>query len=305
MLSEQEIVQHLDDIGHLKMPFNEAVQGPWPTHALDVDSKEVRTGLESFQAMYQPVLETIKAKLEPTKNPRFAVTGDLDDATVTLLNTARCQCPDYYPGAAEAVGSGNWPKCWGVGDFHRAIVSVVTSAIPDFLKPVWENTKALCTQAYREVGLDIVFKDNEPSQYNTQLTFVKPDGGWIGLAIVGQNQKCSDKIWLRLDKGYQPANIASEWLTLLKHELGHNCGLQHSTGGVMNPYIIKGLPVSWKGDVSEPSLKARFGGVPYVPAGTPQPAERDLIAAWRYADGRIEVISVIDDGTPNSGPWQV
>jgi hypothetical protein len=61
-------------------------------------------------------------------------------------------------------------------------------------------------------------------------------------------------------------------VTLIKHELGHNSGLGHSRGGVMNPSIINGLPVSWKNDPSESQLRKWYGGEP-VPGGNPLPPD--------------------------------
>ena len=87
-------------------------------------------------------------------------------------------------------------------------------------------------------------------------------GSTIGLAIVGRGQSCRTSIWAKFDPGYQPANVVREWTSLVKHELGHNMGLSHSQGGVMNPSIIAGLPVSWRGDPSEPILSRWFGGKP-------------------------------------------
>lgn len=303
-MNEKYAIERLAQAGHLYSPFGEPVKGPWPMEELTVDSRPVRDAVESFQAMYSPILETMQIALQPDNPSRFRITGDLDPVTVRLLGTARCACPDYMIMGDFAVGAGNWANCWQANGFHRMIVNVITSGMPEHVRPLWDQIKRETKQAYAAVGLDIVFQENLTSnQYNTKLTFVEPDGGWIGLAIVGIGQKCSDRIWLKLDKGYKPANVASEYRTLLMHELGHNCGLQHSQGGIMNPYIIKGLPPSWKRDPSEPALNSRFGGQP-VPGGD-SPVERDLVTAWRYPDGRYEVINVIEDGTPSGGPWQI
>jgi hypothetical protein len=55
------------------------------------------------------------------------------------------------------------------------------------------------------------------------------------------------------------------------HELGHNAGLDHSRGGVMNPSIVSGLAPSWAGDPSEPILNRYYGGEPIEQPPVPGP----------------------------------
>lgn len=295
-LSEQEIIGKLAQYGHLEAPFGQPSQ-LWPTEEqvkLTLQDAPVQAAIASYQAMHAPILEPLVAKHHPNRpSPVVIPDGEVGPATEELFSLARCNCPDYAFQVEELVGAGNWKRCWEIGEFHAALISVKSSTIPTFLQPIWEELKKRVIQAYDELGLHFTFRDNVPGA-NLDMSFVVPDSGWIGLALVLNGQRCTDNGWCRFDRGYKPANLLSEWTTLLKHELGHNCGLSHSTGGVMNPFIVKGLPISWKGDPSFNLLKQRFGGVP-IPAS--QPRSRKRVAGWLYDNGDFEtVFDLPEDG---------
>lgn len=197
--------------------------------------------------------------------------GEVGPATVEAMSAPRCGHVDS-DAAMPAQGTGNWPGCHGVGDFHRAIVRVAERQMPNHLQGVfWDEIIPNVVSSYRELGMDFVFK-TDAAHPNINFSFVQRSNGWIGLAIVGQNLRCNSNIWCQYLATYRPANVVSEWTTLIKHELGHNCGLRHSRGGVMNPSIVRGLPVSWRGDPSEATLKRWFGGEP-VPGDEPDPPD--------------------------------
>ena len=284
--------------GHLLFPFGKSRGFIKPLSELTLDDDFVREALASFQAFHRNNLEPLVAAFEPRKSPVVRMDGVLDPPTERLLTSARCDCPDYTVGLGTemAVGGGNWRECNGASGFHRATIRI-TTPIPAFLQPVWDEVWRQVCDSYAEIGLDLV-RDDNAARPQIDMSFVRPDGGWIGLAIVGYNVRCSDTIWARFDQGYKPPNLVSEWTTLIKHELGHNCGLQHSSGGVMNPYIVAGLPVSWRGDPSHPLLVERFGGE-RVPTSTP--VERELVLAWRdKRTGQFELASTLPDQT---GAW--
>jgi hypothetical protein len=186
-------------------------------------------------------------------------------------------------GFAPAVGSGNWPRCHGVGNFHAVSVSVNMRGIASFLAPVFKEVLRLVRVAYAKIGLLIYWIDSETGRdmitgkawsgpINIEFSFVARSDGWIGLAIVGRNQGCSSRIWCRYLATYRPSDIIREWVTLVKHEIGHNCGSGHLAGFTMNPSIMRGLPSdSW--DSRDPYLRylrSNFGGQP-VPIGEPPP----------------------------------
>lgn len=249
---------------------------------LTVNDAVVKQALASYQAAM--ILEYDRAALEHYER-RAIIDGELGPATEDLLKVERCGCPDFgyidaqgklIRGTLPAVGTGGWAKCHNIGNFHAALVYVNKASMPAFLQPVWPQVWANVVQSYDRIGLHFIETD-DPNNHNTSLTWVRPDGGWIGLAIVGRNQSCNSKIWSRYDQNYKGGSstpaIIQQWTTLVKHELGHNCGLEHSRGGVMNPSIVNGLPVLWDGDPSLNLLNRWFGGEAYNPPQPPQPPD--------------------------------
>lgn len=223
-----------------------------------------------------------------------------------ILEESRCPVPDFAPppgvvfafddpdlqqialkmqkDAQEAIGTGNWPGCNNVGNFHCAAIGVNDSGLPSFLKPLFLQVLTNVRKAYAGVGLLLKFIQNGKDvligtpfsgQINSDMSFVPSSSGWIGLAIVGQNESCASKIWCKFLSTYKggstDAAIIQQWTTLIKHELGHNCGRSHTSGGVMNPSIVNGLPTEWgPEDPSTSWLKGQFGGVPVpIPGGDP------------------------------------
>ncbi|MGB0758677.1 MAG: hypothetical protein ACPGPS_04060 [Rubripirellula sp.] len=175
-----------------------------------------------------------------------------------------------------AIGTGGWKNCHGASDHHKAIVLVDPKNNPHDAA-TFRSILSRVQRAYAKIGMLFVFcqktgngmRDlltNKTISGNVNIEFSFQIGsGWIGLAIVGNghNQMCSAKIWCRYHYPYRPSNIVREWTTLVKHELGHNCGLRHTRGGVMNPSLVNGLAADWvDSDPSTGLLKRWFSGVP-------------------------------------------
>lgn len=203
--------------------------------------------------------------------------GILGPAMEGMLSAARCDVPDFAPPedaefafddpdvqqicenlqTAEAQGSGNWAGCHSIGDFHCAIVEVHLDGLPSHLKDgVLTEVLGWVQKSYAQFGLKWVFRNNgkdmltgEPveGQANTDMRFVSSSSGWIGLAIVGRNQGCRDRIWLKLLSRYKGgasrASIINQWVTLIVHELFHNCSGMHQRGGFSNSSIVNNLPL--------------------------------------------------------------
>ena len=238
--------------------------------------------------------------------------GRVSPAMIDLIHADRCPVPDYAPpqgcvfafddpdlqqiaekmqadAAQPATGSGNWPSCHGIGNFHCAIVAVNSSGLPSFLKPLWKQVLTNVQRAYAGVGLlfrfleggtDLLTGQPFSGNINTDLSFVSSSQGWIGLAIVGTNEGCGSRIWCKFLSTYRggqsAADVVTQWTTLVKHELGHNCGRSHTSGGVMNPSIVNGLPTLWTpSDPSTNWLNDQFGGVPVPIPGAPNPPVPD------------------------------
>lgn len=236
--------------------------------------------------------------------------GQVGPATDDLLHKdilTRCPVPDYAPPkgvvfqfddpalqevvlamqqAEPALGVGNWKGCHSFDGVHCVSVLVNQANLPSHLQPVFLDVLRIVQKAYADVGLLILFLDAAKKDLltgsirdigiNIDMSFVRSSDGWIGLAIVGTNQGCSSRIWCRYLATYtgggSPATITQQWVSLIKHELGHNCGFMHTQGGVMNPSLINGLPHEWAAnDPTTPKLKQQFSGVPVPVPGQPKP----------------------------------
>ena len=292
--TDAQIIEALGRYGHLNMPFGKPAGHVPQLDVLKLSDPIVTTAVQSYQEFHSQTAEPLIAKHHPQRlSAAIVPDGDVGPATRDLFALPRCGHPDYdgtQPMVAEA-GQGNWRGCWGVGDFHSAIVRF-TNEPPGFLQPHIDEVWSRVVDAYADMGCLFIREDNG-RRPNITVEFTVGQG-WIGLAIVGQGETCGTTIWAKFDRNYQPRNIVNEWTSLLMHELGHNSGLGHSRGGIMNPSIINGLPPTWRGDASEQLLIARFGGVP-VPRDD-APGERELVQAWRYPDGRLEFLQTIPGG---------
>lgn len=182
-----------------------------------------------------------------------------------LFAIPRCGMPDIMP---DAVGSGSWPAgCHSTWPNNHAVkYQVNKSNMPSFLAPIFEEAWEMMAKAYADIGM-VILRDDNDNRANSLVTFQR-GAGWIGLAIVPQGPRCSDRIWAKFDTQYKPAALLDQWARLLCHEVGHNMGMGHTQGGIMNPSITSGpfTPTAWRGDPSFPKLQRFFGGEPVNPA---------------------------------------
>lgn len=274
MNNPEQIVNFLKWTGHWQYPNGKeqaVVTGPFNQA---IKTAEGMKAVASFQAFEADKLNKFSMQIHG-RPAQFD--GEIGPATELLFDVERCGHPDYGPEIQAAVGTGSWKGCHGVGEFHAAKVFVNTNQIPSFLKPHWDEVMKRCISSYMDIGLKWILTENE-NEANTTISFVQRSTGYIGLAIVGQQETCSSQIWARFLATYKPSNILNEWVTLLRHELGHNAGLQHSSGGCMNPSIVSGLAPTWRGDPSESILVRYYGGVPVEKPPLPPDTQR----YWKY-----------------------
>lgn len=245
-------------------------------HLTSLDDNRLKSAIAAYQRM--------DANVERIKNEagsELLADGVLGPSTLYAMTLPRCECPDV---ALPAMGSAGWKGCHGGANIHKALVRVSEKNLPSFLRPEFTEVLRRVRDAYAKLGLLFVFVNSSngkdylgseriTSNANIEFSFTRGDG-WIGLAIVGNPsiQRCDSNIWCRYEYRYQPSNIVSEWTTLIKHELGHNCGLGHSRGGVMNPSLVPGLPPEWaRNDPSYSTLVRWFSGEPIDLGGSPEP----------------------------------
>jgi hypothetical protein len=93
------------------------------------------------------------------------------------------------------------------------------------------------------------------------MSFTRLGGSAIGLSIVPSRPTCNSRIWTKYEISYRPSDVFNLWPRLFAHELGHNMGLGHTRGGIMNPYILAGAftATAWRNDPSERQLRSYFG----------------------------------------------
>lgn len=308
-MTDLEIKQLLDRTGHWNYPFGEYNPLAGYLDLVDLRSPEARLRIESYQDFMRVPLEMITAEHHPYRRsaaPR--IDGVIGPDTLRLLEMPRCGMPDYGPAMAEeeAVGAGAWKQCHGVGDFHGCSVQW-TNSPPSWLAPLFPEVLRRVTEAYDEAGLRFYFtmpgESPAKTPVNIRASFVGSSSGWIGLALIGsRNIGCTDtSLWCQylstFTGGSDDESRIRQWTSLVKHELGHNCRYNHTSGGVMNPSIMNNQPTSWRNDVLWPSLAADFGGE-RVPGDTPPPPPGppgiERVTIERNALGKYRLL----------GPWE-
>jgi hypothetical protein len=275
-MTPQEIIRRLWDLGHFHNPAH-------PTGVVESDLPKLKLTDRSVSiamASYQEFMAVDFDRFSAVHHNRPGVCdGDIGPASMDLLLMERCGYPDYEPAREEAAtGRGSWPaNChpdWpGV---HTFTVQVNKSGMPSFLgdkndpNSLFEQCFQRQREAYADMGIVFV-REDQNNKANTLVTWQR-GAGWIGLAIVPSQFSCGLRIWAKFDHSYQPGQMFDQWSRLLAHEFGHNMGMSHSRGGIMNPSITSGVftPTAWRGDPSEPILKRSFGGEP-VAIGGPKP----------------------------------
>lgn len=294
-MQTSEIIRKLWDLGHFVNPAHPTGVTEADLPNLKLTDASVKTAIQSYQEFMAPDFD----RLSNQHHGRIGIAdGEVGPATTDLFSVQRCGYPDYTVEAAN--GSGSWPaNCHpeypGV---HAFRIRVNKAGMPSFLAPQFEAIFGRVQQAYANMGI-VFFRDDDASRPNTLTTFQNLGGSTIGLAIVPNSPRCGDSIWSRFDPGYKPNDVFNQWARLLAHEWGHNMGMSHSRGGIMNPSIVSGAfsATAWRGDPSESILRRYFGGVPVEIGGGPTDPTDPPSGGKHYFVGGFELKQVGSDAS--------
>lgn len=253
MTNERQIIETLWRYGHFFNPevLKVGIVTLQDLPLLTLQDAVVQAAVRSYQDMGGRVLDELTFKHHGRPARHDGVAGP---ATQELIETARCEIPDYGPNAA-AVGIGSWPEpCQKAGvKFH-----VAKSGMPSAIVSKWPDIVSKLVHSYGRVGLRMV-EVGSSSEANILISFTYFFGGTIGIAQYN-SERCSDRVTCKLSSSYVGHNLG-----LVKHEVGHNCNLPHTSGGTMNPFIQPEFDPNGLWVPSDPSfgrLTRFFGGTP-------------------------------------------
>lgn len=189
--------------------------------------------------------------------------GDKHELNLNVFDIPRCGQPDYEdPKLLSKIGSGSWPEpCQKAG----ILVHINKARLPNVLKDKWADIQAQSFAAYHKIGANLIETD-DINKAHIRVWWEVLMGSTIGLAQYN-SQRCTGWVFCKLDPGY-----TGLMFELFTHELGHNCNLNHTRGGIMNPSVIAVNPKEWA--PSDPSYKILvkyFGGDPVTPQPPPNP----------------------------------
>lgn len=276
-----ELKRYLYRLGHGNNPDMPTGLRADDVTKITLTSPEMATMVKSFQYSMKQDLDRLT--LEIFSRPGLA-DGQPGPIFQKLLEVPRCGEPDFKTAemieeevSEEATtGRGSWPAgCYKeYQGYHAIAVFIDKSGMSPQVRAIWPAIWDRVAAAYRRKGL-VLIEVPTKAAYNTILTFEKLSGSTIGLAIVPNSFSCVLKIWLKLDPTYSPSALFDQTCRLLAHELFHNLGGSHTSGGIMNPSITSGafLETAWFGDPSEPLLNKWFGGELVPPLKPDVPTE--------------------------------
>lgn len=307
MLNTLEQLQKLNHWGYFKHPKHPELwnitQDDLPN--LDFNHRYAKTALAEFQAFdshFDDLAQLIHHRdIQPD--------GVMGPVSESMFETQRCDVPDWGPGSGlhpwegedveMAIGNGNWSRCHGASDHHKA-VAWIAARLSSHLAAPYQGERVIdavllgVRNLYGEMGLEWVWDWNQSTRgHQTVLEINRWPNSWLGLASVPQvGRSCSASPLFARHQNYfrsgsSAATVIAWWIILIGHELGHNCGLGHSRGGIMNPTINLVTPATWKGDAFERIVRAMFSGnpVPGYPFGAGNDFEDDGFGAntvWNW-----------------------
>jgi hypothetical protein len=270
-INEQNVIEFLYNTGHFNNPNTPTGIEHNDIYKLSINDKETQIALQSYRDTFNDEFQSIK--LNKVSKYRVSDNSLVDPETINLLMMDRCGLPDFE---INSTGSGSWPaRCHPKWPNNHAITfRIDKTRMPPWWTPVFERVWGMVFEAYAHIGMVFVREDNNKNA-NITVTWERGNG-WIGLAVVPRNPRCGDRIWAKFDTVYRPNDIINRFAYLLAHEFGHNMGLSHSRGGVMNAILTQAQfrKDVWVGDPYWPTMRRWFSGIPVnitPPTPTPNP----------------------------------
>lgn len=274
-----DYVKHLITYGYLDERLKE-------------DQPAIKRAVKLYQSFFRDDLTTLGAESSLYSS---IYNGEIDAGTLYHMELPRCGCSDFV--TEPMGGAGSWPMgCHNSGTFHRVKIYFEQTQMPSHWRSVFEESFSLVQATYRDMGIDLE-RTTVKSEANITVSWER-SRSWIGLAQVGRNQRCTTQYFAKFDNAYGSSftrdQLVNQLAMLMGHEWGHNMGMSHSNGGIMNPTLsrFKFTTKSWRGDPHEPTMKRWFGGIPYQvdtpppPPIDPPPQEDTLGMGWvQTSDG--------------------
>ena len=219
------------------------------------------------------------------------IDGVVGPATEAVADLPRC---GWIQPKTFSTGSGSWPVgCHSDWRRNHAInIAINFGRRPAFLQPIFEQVWELVKASYADMGI-MLLRADQGQTGSIQIDFMWENlrGNIIGLAIVPRGPRCNSRIWCKYSPGYRPRDLVNQWARLIAHELGHNMGMGHTRGGIMNPSILGGVytRTAWRGDPAEATMRRYFGGVPIdiTPPQPPTPEKTFGFALIQTSDGLL------------------
>jgi hypothetical protein len=259
----------LEEYGHFRNPQH-------PTGITAKDLPRLSLADSVVKVAFDSYIDFMGLPMEVSSN------GKITAEALGSVFMPRCGCADYpaveyaYPDVVgdALTGRGSWPAgCHPqFPGRHTFTVQVDKRGMPSYLAGTgsdigaFEQAWRLCVAAYADMGIAFVRQDND--QANTIITFQRGPG-WLGLASVPSRFSCALRVWAKFDNRYRPSALVDQWARLIAHELGHNMGMSHFRGGIMNASLTSGVFSlrAWRGDPAESRLRTYFGGTPIILPG--------------------------------------
>lgn len=219
------------EMGHMWGPLNK--DGP-NVQQTDLATLTITDSpvVEAFRGIQRMMVRNYAVEFALRYGTTPAFDGRFDAALLAVLETPRCDVPDYAPppglhftfadkavqavalemqrcAALPAVGPrGNWPRCHGVGEYHCCIVQVDMTNRPAWatdqvMTPVWKNQQT----ADAAIGKWTIYVDKNMNDLlvpgknwaghhvDVKASWVRQSSGWIGLAILTLGLGCGEEIW--------------------------------------------------------------------------------------------------------------